>query len=99
MVQSDDERYQVAVSGRFSANNLATCNAAVINGLGIGSSPRWLLQRELEQGVVEEVLADFSTPGMPVFVVWPSSVKLPARTRAFIDFLALRWVGDTFGEG
>jgi DNA-binding transcriptional LysR family regulator len=96
LFQHDGEHYQAEIRGRFSANNFAACNAAVINGLGIGLSPHWLLRDALELGQVEEVLTQFHAPRMPVFITWPPSAKLPARTRAFIDFLALSWAGDSF---
>ncbi|WP_266170029.1 LysR family transcriptional regulator [Dyella subtropica] len=84
----------VEVEGRFSANNAAACNVAVAGGLGIGLAPLWQVRSLLDQGLVEQVLAPYGLPSMPVHIVWPASKQLPARTRAFIDFVASRWVPE-----
>jgi DNA-binding transcriptional LysR family regulator len=84
----------VEVDGRFSANNAAACNAAVVAGLGIALAPLWQVRGLLDQGLAEQVLAPYRLPGMPVHIVWPASRQLPARTRAFIDFAAARWVPE-----
>lgn len=85
------------VRGRFSADNAAACNAAVAAGLGIGVAALWQVRSLLDQGRLETVLDDWQLPGQPVHVVWPPARQLPARTRAFIDFVAARWTSEPPG--
>lgn len=84
----------VDVRGRFSADNAAACNAAVAAGLGIGVAALWQVRSLLEQGRLETVLDDWQLPGLPLHIVWSPSKQLPARTRAFIDFVAARWTAE-----
>lgn len=84
----------VEVHGRFSADNAAACNAAVVAGLGIGVAALWQVRGLLDQGRLETVLDDWQLPGQPVHLVWPPGKQLPARTRAFIDFVAARWTAE-----
>jgi DNA-binding transcriptional LysR family regulator len=87
----------VEVRGRFSADNAAACNAAVMAGLGIGVASLWQVRSLLDQGRLETVLDDWQLPGQPVHIVWSATKQLPARTRAFIDFVAARWTVEPPG--
>jgi DNA-binding transcriptional LysR family regulator len=87
----------VEVRGRFSADNAAACNAAVIAGLGIGVAALWQVRHLLDQGRLETVLDEWQLPGLPLHIVWSPSKQLPARTRAFIDFVAARWTAEPPG--
>ena len=86
-----NRRQSVEVCGRFSADNAAACNAAVVAGLGIGTAALWQVRGLLDQGQLETVLDDWQLPGQAVHMVWSPTRQLPARTRAFIDFVAARW--------
>lgn len=80
----------IAVTGRFRSSGAAACIAAAIEGLGIGLAPLWQVRDALDLGLVELVLPDHGLPPMPMHLVWPPTAKLPARTRAIVDFLAVR---------
>ena len=86
-----NRRQSAEVCGRFSADNAAACNAAVVAGLGIGTAALWQVRGLLDQGRLETVLDDWQLPGQAVHMVWSPTRQLPARTRAFIDFVAARW--------
>jgi DNA-binding transcriptional LysR family regulator len=90
-------RQQVEVHGRFSADNAAACNAAVMAGLGIGVASLWQVRGLLDHGLLETVLDDWQLPAQAVHIVWPPGRQLPARTRAFIDFVAARWAVEPPG--
>ena len=95
--QRAGKRQQVDVHGRFSADNAAACNAAVAAGLGIGVAALWQVRGLLEQGRLEQVLESWQLPALPVHIVWSPTKQLPARTRAFIDFVAARWAVEPPG--
>lgn len=95
--QRAGKRQQVDVHGRFSADNAAACNAAVVAGLGIGVAALWQVRSLLDQGRLEQVLESWQLPALPVHIVWPPGRQLPARTRAFIDFIAARWAVEPPG--
>jgi len=81
----------VEVRGRFSADNAAACNAAAAAGVGIAVAALWQVRPLLDQGRLETVLDDWQLPAMPLNIVWPPGKQMPARTRAFVDFVAARW--------
>jgi DNA-binding transcriptional LysR family regulator len=92
-----NRRQSVDVHGRFSADNAAACNAAALAGLGIGLAALWQVRGLLDQGRLETVLDDWQLPAQAVHIVWPPGRQLPARTRAFIDFVAARWTAEPPG--
>lgn len=80
--------HKVRVQGRLGIQNAATSHAAVAEGMGIGWAPLWQVQRLVESGRVEVILASFEEAPVPIQIVWPMSRFLPARTRLLIDHLA-----------
>lgn len=81
-------RYRV--SGPFSTDDANAIQEAVAHGMGLGRAPFWQIRSLLEQGQVETVLEDFEPPKLPIFAVSPPT-KLPiAKTKLFVDFLAVR---------
>ncbi len=80
----------VEVAGAFRADETATAQAAVRNGIGIGRGPYWLVRDGLAQGEFALVLEDFEPPPLPIYAVVPPSRLTPAKTRRFIEILAER---------
>lgn len=89
-----NRRQAVDVHGRFRTDNAAACNAAAVAGLGMATAALWQVRPLLDQGRLESVLDDWQLPGLPLHMVWPPGRQLPARTRAFIDFAAARWMAE-----
>lgn len=73
-----------------SRNGEALVQAAV-DGLGLVSLPRFLLEENLAAGRLIEVLADYPLPASQIYAVCPPGRRLPAKVRAFIDFLVVRF--------
>ncbi len=78
---------EIPVRGRFSANNGESVRQAALAGLGIALLPEAMLRGDLAAGRLIRVLADWSPPGLPITIVYPSRRGLPVRTRVVIDFL------------
>ena len=68
-------------------NNGDALREAAAAGLGIAQGTWWLARKDLEAGVVVPVLQAHAAEGMPVCVLYPGQRHLPAKVRAFIDFL------------
>ena len=62
--------------------------AAAAAGLGVCQVPEYMMTTELQSGTLVEVLGPLAPPPEPIHAVYSSQRNLPARTRAFIDFLA-----------
>lgn len=74
VLQRGDETVRIfARQGRYRINNsFAVCDA-VLAGLGIARLPRLLARNAVASGALQQVLCDWSTPGVMVHAVFPSS--------------------------
>jgi DNA-binding transcriptional LysR family regulator len=79
----------VKVHGRFSTNTVSMTMKFAEQGRGIAALSPPLVRQAFDRGAVRQVLMDWSLPAMPVHVVMTSHL-IPARARAFVDFLANR---------
>jgi DNA-binding transcriptional LysR family regulator len=83
----------VRVRGRFSTNNVSMTLRLTEQGHGIAVLAPALAHAAYARGTIRRVLDDWSFPKMPVHIVMASSL-VPARLRAFIDFLASRFIAQ-----
>jgi DNA-binding transcriptional LysR family regulator len=60
---------------------------AILSDLGIGWVPEALVYRELESGLVREVLRGYTVKPLDVHAVYATARHLPAKIRAFVEFL------------
>ncbi|MDH4608698.1 LysR family transcriptional regulator [Pseudomonas sp. BN102] len=81
----------VAIRPRLMANNGEVLVQAAVDGLGLVSLPRFLLAESLANGQLVEVLQDYPLPSSQIYAVCPPGRRLPAKVRAFIDFLVDRF--------
>jgi DNA-binding transcriptional LysR family regulator len=82
----------VAVTGRFHANALRVQLDAALAGLGIALLPTLVTAEHLRAGQLLEVLPQYGTPGVGVYVVYASRRQSPKAVTAFIDFVMTRMV-------
>jgi DNA-binding transcriptional LysR family regulator len=83
----------VRVSGRYVCDNWEVLREWAVAGLGIALKSTWDVRRHLESGALLPLLPGYSfDTGVAIYAVYPHRRHLPAKTRAFIDFL-----GDSFG--
>jgi DNA-binding transcriptional LysR family regulator len=82
----------VAVTGNFTSNNAGAIGAAMAAGIGIALLPAWLVGREVQMGSVEAVLPGYRAHPTgyadEVFAVFPDGRNVPAKVRAYVDFVA-----------
>jgi DNA-binding transcriptional LysR family regulator len=55
--------------------------------------PDFIVGSELKRGKLVPVLESFEAPASPIYAVYPSRRFLPAKVRAFVDFLVERFAG------
>ncbi|MYM23284.1 LysR family transcriptional regulator [Duganella sp. FT135W] len=61
---------------------------AVMNGMGIGQMPIFMIERELASGALVPLLTSTITANNGVFMYYPQRTQMPLRVRHFIDFVA-----------
>ncbi len=84
---SDGRTQQIRVRGNATINSGDALREAAVAGTGIAQGTWWLYRKDLERGDVKAVLTPYNTEGAPVSVLYPPQRHLPAKLRAFIDFL------------
>ncbi|MBB1248913.1 LysR family transcriptional regulator [Rhizobium sp. G21] len=75
--------------GPLSTNSSEVVREAVLSGLGIAFRSTWDIGPDLRSGRLVQVLPDWEgSSDVGLYAVYPSRQYLPAKVRAFIDFLA-----------
>ncbi len=77
----------VKVAMRMRATNGDALVEAAIAGLGVLCEPSFIVHGAVERGVLTPVLTDYQWYAMNIYAVYPQTKHVPARVRAFIDFL------------
>jgi LysR family transcriptional regulator, transcriptional activator for dmlA len=80
----------IKVHGTLSSNDGDVVLGWALDGHGILLRSEWDLAKYLETGRLRTVLPDFKLASADLFAYYPSQQNMPARVRAFIDFLVSR---------
>lgn len=83
----------VAAKGNLEFNHVAPAIEACAAGTGFGMFFSYQVLPHVAQGRLVIVLEEFETPPRPVSVIYPHARLLPARTRAFIDWMKAEFTG------
>ncbi|MEM6464406.1 MAG: LysR family transcriptional regulator [Pseudomonadota bacterium] len=88
---ADEKTMDVPVSGKLSATNALALRRAAIEGIGIALLGDWTIDADLRAGRLLDVFpawrASASGFDTAAWILYPSRSYMPAKTRAFIDFL------------
>ncbi|TDJ38401.1 MAG: LysR family transcriptional regulator [Gammaproteobacteria bacterium] len=87
-VTPDGKQGSVRLSHHLRANNGEFLRDAAIAGLGIVLQPTFIIYKALESGQLMRLLPDYDWHEVTAYAVYPQTRYLPARVRAFIDYLA-----------
>lgn len=83
------KRCTVRVTGRYACDNWEVLRDWAVAGLGVALKSTWDVRKQIEDGSLVPLMPgyDFGTD-VGIYAVYPHRRHLPAKTRAFIDFLA-----------
>jgi DNA-binding transcriptional LysR family regulator len=83
----------VRVTGNHACDNWEVLREWAIAGLGIALKSTWDVREQLENGSLVSLFPGYTFDAdVAIYAVYPHRRLLPAKTRAFIEFLA-----DSFG--
>lgn len=82
-----DEKVKVAASGNLTVTDAGTKLGACLAGYGIAQMIDLGIEAHLHAGALEPVLTDWPDETFPLYVYYPSRNHVPAKVRAFIDFV------------
>lgn len=89
---------EVFVDGRVTATNGLALKQCAVEGMGIVMLPRWNLSAELQANKLVPLLTDYvataSEFDVAAWLLYPTRKYLPAKVRAFVDF-----VREAFRDG
>lgn len=86
------ERVTIRANGPLTSDDAEALVHAAVEGLGVMLCTDWLVGRELAAGTLVPVLEKWLPEDEgAVYAVIPSNRLLPAKTRAFIDWIAQRF--------
>jgi DNA-binding transcriptional LysR family regulator len=87
------------VSGRYICDNWEVLRQWALSGLGIALKSTWDVRRHLSSGALVSLLPGYSFDSdVAIYAVYPHRRHLPAKTRAFIDFLASSFGPEPFWD-
>lgn len=82
----DRESVELTISGSVNVDDYSAMVELVAAGRGIGLMPSLHAEEGIRYGRLERLFADWSTPAMPIQLVY-SSRQQPKRVRLLIEFL------------
>jgi DNA-binding transcriptional LysR family regulator len=85
--ERNGEESAIKLEPHFSTDENEGAIAAAMAGFGITSTSGWACRRELENGTLVRVLADWTLAGIPVHAYFPMGRATRAAARAAIDHL------------
>jgi DNA-binding transcriptional LysR family regulator len=77
----------VTLEPNFSTNDNEGAIAAVVAGLGVTSTSGWACRRELDDGLLVRLFADWRQAGIPVHAYFPMGRATRAVGRAAVEHL------------
>jgi len=83
-------RAAIDVAGPLRSNNSFVLVSACKSGLGISLLPEFVVAGELRRGELRRVLPGWASPEQAMYALYPSARFVPAKVRAFVDFVAAR---------
>ncbi|MTI08225.1 LysR family transcriptional regulator [Rhodospirillaceae bacterium RKSG073] len=85
------KQVNIPVKGPFQVNSAQAVRNTVLNHAGIGNSPIFVVNKDIKAGHIKILLEDYELPAPGLFAVYPHRKHLANKTRAFIDFLQLKF--------
>lgn len=88
--KKDQKTQHVRVGGRVAVNHSESTLHMAKVGLGIALLARWLVDTDLNEGVLVQLLGDYEPPAAPIRALTPPGRFVAPRVRALIDTLRVR---------
>jgi len=95
----DGRSSSVRVKGRYACDNWEVLREWALAGLGIALKSTWDVYRQLRDGSLIALLPGYSFHSdVAIYAVYPHRRFLPAKTRVFIEFLALSFGPEPYWD-
>lgn len=88
----------VGVGGNLQVNHGDGLRAAAVAGLGVALLPTFIVGDDLRAGRLRPLLTAYGTRQLSIYAVYPERRYLPAKVRAFVDFLVATFAGQPYWD-
>lgn len=79
------ETARLTFDPRMSTDNLYALRSATIRGLGVGVCSAWLMAEDVAQGRLIQLLPQWRSSALPMYLIYPYAKIYPARLLRFIE--------------
>jgi DNA-binding transcriptional LysR family regulator len=90
-LEKGEEKRTVEIQPVMLCNEFTLMRLAVLAETGLGPLPDFLVQKDLQEGRLVKLLADWTMLSGHVSLVWPTTRHMAPRVRAFLDFMTLHF--------
>lgn len=87
-IDGSADEVEISVQPVLVANHTGTLLRATLAGAGISTQPLNLIAPHLRSGRLRHVLPEWTTGRFTIYATLPTRKFMPARVRAFLDFVA-----------
>ncbi|WP_342630569.1 LysR family transcriptional regulator [Marinobacter alkaliphilus] len=78
---------EVVVSGNYRTDSSLAIRQSLLNGAGVGLVPRFLVQQDLDSGLLISVLPEHPPKPYTIFALFPPGRKQPTKVRLLLEHL------------
>lgn len=68
-------------------DNITALRSFVLNSLGVGLLPKWLIEEDLSCNRLIQILPKYQFPKQGVYAIYPNTKHVSLNVRTFINFL------------
>ena len=87
---SDKKTISVPISGTVQMNNSLALREALLGGIGMTRTPTFVVGQDIQSGRLKQVLTNYETLEVSIYLVYPQRRHLSPKVRAFIEYFAER---------
>lgn len=82
-----NQKVTLDINPRFSTDSLFAMREVVQMGMGIGVLSKWVVEKDLKEGLFVQLCKDWQAMKLPVYLIYPQSKHRPAKLQKFIDLV------------
>ncbi|MFN3237828.1 MAG: substrate binding domain-containing protein, partial [Pseudomonadales bacterium] len=86
----NNRTYTIPVSGSVKMNNSLALREALLGGIGITRTPTFIVGKDIQEGRLQQVLTNYESLEIQIYLVYPQRQHLSPKVRAFVDYFAER---------
>jgi len=99
LFQLDGREKEMLLASHYSCSEDVLAGVTLARaGAGLFQTYRFVVEKDLAEGVLVEVLQPFAGRSRPISLMYPHGRLLPSRVRAFVDFILRHSGGAPNGE-